>query len=85
MDTLGDSYILIPQDFGMIRDCLVHPRRGQTPELGPAVEADGTHNPGLVLGMGLGQNTRWNHLFQRLQEPSAAGILARHEVLVATV
>lgn len=35
--------------------------------------------------MGLGQNTRWNHLFQGLQEPSAAGILARHEVLVAAV
>lgn len=29
----------------------------------PAAEADRAHDPELVLGMGLGQNTRWNHLF----------------------
>ena len=45
------------------RNGMVHPRRGQAPELGPAAEADRAHDPGLVLGMGLGQNTRWNHLF----------------------
>ena len=45
------------------RNGMVYPRRGQAPELGPAAEADRAHDPGLVLGMGLGQNTRWNHLF----------------------